>query len=93
MIELERHAFHDNQELDIHRLSGLQFGLQFIAVQPRPGKTDQRRWSSLNRSERPRPELLMRLGSRPVQAGPHMGHKSRTLTATGGHSRALNIVG
>ncbi len=42
MIELERHAFHDNQELDIHRLSGLQFGLQFIAVQPRPGKTGWR---------------------------------------------------
>jgi len=40
----------------------LQSGLQFTTVRCRPGKTDQRRWSSLNRSGQPRPELLMRMG-------------------------------
>ena len=38
----------------------LQFGLQFTTVPYRPERTGQRRWSSLNRSERLRPELLMR---------------------------------
>src|SRR6266567_2020005 len=46
----------------------LQFGLQFITVRCRPGKTDHGCWSRLNRSDRPRPELLMLLGSRAVQA-------------------------
>ena len=32
---------------------GLQFGLQFTTVQCFSGRTGQRRWSSLNRSERP----------------------------------------
>ena len=39
----------------------LQSGPQSKGVQHRPGRTDQRRWSSLNRSGRARPELLMRL--------------------------------
>ena len=39
----------------------LQFGLQFTAVQHRPGKADQGQGSSLNRSGQLRPELLMRL--------------------------------
>jgi len=38
----------------------LQFGLQFSTVQGSPGRTDHGRWSSLNRSGRPRSELLMR---------------------------------
>ena len=38
----------------------LQFGLQFTTLPCRPERTGQRRWSSLNRSERSRPELLMR---------------------------------
>ena len=46
----------------------LQFGLQFTTVPCRPERTGQRRWSSLNRSERPRAELLMLLRSRAVQA-------------------------
>ena len=41
---------------------GLQFRLQFNAVRHSPAKTDQGRWSSLNRSGLSRPELLMRLG-------------------------------
>ena len=41
---------------------GVAVGLQFTTVRCRPEKTGQGRWSSLNRSERPRPELLMRLG-------------------------------
>jgi len=40
----------------------LQFGLQFTAVRYCPWETGQRRWSSLNRSGRLSPELLMRLG-------------------------------
>jgi hypothetical protein len=43
--------------------AGLQFGLQFTSVHHCPTRTDRARWSRLNRSERPRPELLMRLGS------------------------------
>ena len=43
----------------------LQFGLQFTAVPRRSGKSGLRSWSSLNRSGQSRPELLMRLGSRP----------------------------
>jgi len=46
---------------------GLQFGLQFTTVQCRSGRTVRRRWSSLNRSELPRPELLMRLGFTPFR--------------------------
>ena len=46
-----------------HGLPELQFQLQFTAVQRRPGKIARRHWSSLDRSGRPRPELLMRLGS------------------------------
>ena len=42
--------------------AGLQFGLQFNAVRRRPQRTDRGRWSSLNRSGRPRSEQLMRLG-------------------------------
>ena len=38
----------------------LQFGLQFSIVRRRAGRTRQGRWSRLNRSEPPRPELLMR---------------------------------
>jgi hypothetical protein len=45
-----------------HGSRGLQFGLQFTAVQRHPGRTDRGSWSSLNRSGRPRSELLMRLG-------------------------------
>jgi len=45
---------------------GLQFGLQFTTVQRRPRRIDHRHWSRLNRSERPRSELLMRLGFTPV---------------------------
>jgi hypothetical protein len=41
----------------------LQFVLQFNTVWHRPGTTDRRRWPSLNRSGRPRSELLMRLGT------------------------------
>jgi hypothetical protein len=52
----------------------LQFGWQFTRVRRRPGETGQRRWSSLNESGQPRPELLMRLGSCPlptlVRCGP-----------------------
>jgi hypothetical protein len=44
----------------------LQFGLQFTTVPCRPGRTGQRRWSSLNRSGPPRAELLMRLASPPA---------------------------
>ena len=40
----------------------MQFGLQFSTVQGRTARTDHGDWSSLNRSGRPRPELLMRLG-------------------------------
>jgi hypothetical protein len=40
----------------------VQFGLQLTGVQDGPGWTAHRRWSSLNQSGRPRPELLMRLG-------------------------------
>ena len=43
---------------------GLQFWLQFTAVQRGPGTTGAGRWSSLNGSEQSRPELLMRLGFR-----------------------------
>jgi len=39
-------------------LTRLQFGLQFTTVRRGPPKTGQRRWSSLNRSGPPRPELL-----------------------------------
>jgi len=46
---------------------GLQFGLQFTAVRHRPRQTDQWRWSRLNRSGRPRPELLMRFGFAPIR--------------------------
>jgi hypothetical protein len=49
-------------------MARLQFGLQFNTVPRRPGQTDQGRWSSLNRSGQRRPELLMLLGSRAVQA-------------------------
>jgi hypothetical protein len=46
------------------RLSlGLQFGLQFTVVQYHPGRIGQGHWSRLNQPERPRPELLMRLGA------------------------------
>ena len=45
-----------------YRLEGLQFGLQFNAVRHGAQRTDQARWSSLNRSGRLRSELLMRLG-------------------------------
>jgi hypothetical protein len=41
------------------RDSRLQFGLQFTTVRQCPGTTGQRRWSGLNLSGRPRPELLM----------------------------------
>jgi hypothetical protein len=44
------------------RIRGLQFGLQFTAVRDHPGKTGRGGWSSLNRSEQPCSELLMRLG-------------------------------
>ena len=44
----------------------LQFGLPFNAVRRRSGKTVHGRRSILNRSGRPRPELLMRLGSQAV---------------------------
>ena len=44
------------------RMARLQFGLQSNTVPPRPGQTDQGRWTSLNRSGQRRPELLMRLG-------------------------------
>jgi hypothetical protein len=44
------------------RIRGLQFGLQFNAVQRRTLRTDRARWSSLNHSEPWRPELLMPLG-------------------------------
>jgi hypothetical protein len=56
--------------------SGLQFRLQFTAVQSRPGRTGQACWSSLNRSERPRPELLMRLGNG-SHAGSHTDERPR----------------
>jgi hypothetical protein len=46
--------------------AGLQFGLQFTGVQSHPGRTGGR-WSSLNRSERSRPELLMRLEFAPFR--------------------------
>jgi hypothetical protein len=39
----------------------LQFGLQFNTVQGRPPRTQQARWSSLNRSEPLCGELLMRM--------------------------------
>jgi hypothetical protein len=42
-----------------HRPPELQFQLQFTAVQEGSRGTGQGRWSSLNRSGRPRPELLM----------------------------------
>jgi hypothetical protein len=42
--------------------AGLQFGLQFDAVRRSSGKATQESWSSLNRSEHQRPELLMRFG-------------------------------
>src|SRR5208282_5955209 len=45
-----------------------QFGLQFTTVRFRPGRTDYGCWSRLNRSERPRPELLI---WRTVQQRPH----------------------
>ena len=47
------------------RIRRLQFGLQFNAVPRRPRGTERARWSSLNRSEPQRAELLMRLGGRP----------------------------
>jgi len=40
--------------------AGLQFRLQFTTARRRPGMTGHRHWSSLNRSERLSPELLMR---------------------------------
>jgi hypothetical protein len=50
-----------------NRREGLQFGLQFTAVRCRPRRTGQGDWSSLNRSGRSRPELLMRLGFTPFR--------------------------
>jgi len=50
-----------------NRREGLQFGLQFTAVRCRPRRTGQGGWSSLNRSGRSRPELLMRLGFTPFR--------------------------
>jgi hypothetical protein len=48
-------------------------GCSWVAVtmrrRPDPEKTDQRRWSTLNRSGHPRPELLMRLGKCAVRPG------------------------
>jgi len=41
---------------------GVAVWVAFHTVRRRPGRTDQRRWSSLNRSGRRPPELLMRLG-------------------------------
>src|SRR4029077_1220799 len=41
---------------------GLPFRLQFNAVRHSPAKTGQGCWSSPNRSELSRPDLLMRLG-------------------------------
>ena len=51
----------------------MQFGLQFTAVRHRPWETCQGRWSSLNRSGRLGPELLMRLGpaTRDTEAATH----------------------
>src|SRR5207342_309779 len=48
--------------------TGLQLGLQLVAVRCGPGRTGQGCWSSLNDSERPRPELLMRpsVGGQPA---------------------------
>ena len=48
-------------EQRVTRAAELQFQLQFTAVQEGPRGTGQERWSRLNRSGRPRPELLMRL--------------------------------
>jgi hypothetical protein len=43
-----------------------QFQLQFTAVQEGSRGTDQEHWSRLNRSGRPRSQLLMRLDSPPA---------------------------
>jgi hypothetical protein len=44
-------------------------GLQFSIVRHRAGRTAKRRWFRLNRSELPRPELLIRLGPSEIVAG------------------------
>ena len=49
--------------------SRLQIRLQFTVVRSCPGRTGQERWSSLNRSGRQRPELLMRLGLATIGTG------------------------
>ena len=58
----------------------LQFGLQFNAVRRRSGKTVHGRRSSLNRSGRPRPELLMRLRTRAAAKGKSLSRFSHGLT-------------
>ena len=51
----------DRSVPDADGAHGCDLGCQFTtAVQHRLGNTGQRRWSSLNRSGQPRPELLMR---------------------------------
>lgn len=81
----------DGPKFAIHQRASPE--LQFTAVQERSRGTGNGRWSSLNRLGRPRSELLMRLGSRRFRGRPQMGHKPRTLTATGGQARTLNPTG
>jgi len=68
---------------------GLQFGLQFSTARGRPGRTNHGCWSSLNRSGRPRSELLMRLGLAATNAAKAPDASGRRCTATVSPSRAL----
>src|SRR5262249_49130871 len=62
----------------------LQFGLQFNAVRCRTPRTGQARWSSLNRSESQRSELLMRRSSRKFGAKrPPEAHGVRSACDSG----------
>jgi hypothetical protein len=70
--------------------AGLQFGLQFTSVRRRSQRTDHRRWSSLNQSEQPRPELLMRLGARDRRRS-RGEEASERRTATKRGCRAIGV--
>ena len=54
----------------------MQFGLQSNAVRRGTGRTDRVRWSSMNESGPPRPELLMRVGLG-SHAGSHRDEQPR----------------
>jgi hypothetical protein len=71
-----------------------RLGLQFTVVQRHPGRIGLGRWSSLNRPELPRPDLLMR---HTVQHGstatsPHSSQQHTQLAATTAEHPAAQLV-